>query len=725
MHLFFKRSIYKTDSLSHTPLTRNKLCVFALTVTLALVIGLTNTSQVVAKSTLVESISASQYEPLVPTKAQIRTSVNILDQLSYQHYHELEINDQLSEIMLNRYLNDLDPSKLYLLEKDIQLAEQYRFLLDDALRAGNLKPGFEIFNIYQVRAIQRFNYAINLLENQFDKIDFSKKESMVIDREEVAWAKTTAELDELWRKRVKSAVLSLLLTEKPLPEIQELLTKRYKSKLNRVLQNRSEDAFQLYINSLTQSFDPHTQYFSPRTSENFNINMSLSLEGIGAVLQNEDDYTKVVRLVPGGPADKSKLLHPSDRIIGVSQDSGEMTDIVGWRIDEVVQLIRGPKGSTVRLQIIPSDAKGAEETQIVRIVRDKVKLEDQAAQKSVIEVTRKDKTFKFGVIDIPTFYIDFKALHNEDPNFKSTTRDVAFLIHDLKKEKIDGLVIDLRSNGGGSLQEANTLLGLFIKKGPTVQVKDDRGRIDLMEDNNANIHYKGPLVVIVNRLSASASEIFAGAIQDYQRGLVVGSQTFGKGTVQALRNLNRGQLKITQAKFYRISGESNQHQGIIPDILFPSLFDVDEIGESALERALPWDRIKPARYKRYQKLTPYIPILTENHQERIKKDPDFQHLIEQLEFAESIKNQEMLSLNKADRISQKAQREETRLALENKRRAAKGLELLEELEEEEEDNTTAKADEEKDKDKPDAILNETANILTDFILIPNQRVANF
>ena len=669
-----------------------------------------------SKSIVPENLDNLTLLPLKPTKDQIRTSVNILDQLSYQHYRKMSINDDLSSKLLDGYIKNLDPSRLYFLQSDISEFEAYRYTLDNALNSGNLKLGFAIYNRYQQRLVERLVHIIQLIEKQYEQIKFTQNDTIETNRDEAPWAKSAGELNEIWRKRLKAAALNLELTEKESGEIKSLLLKRFRNNLNRALQNKSGDAFQAYINSLTLLYDPHTQYFSPRNSENFNIKMSLSLEGIGAVLQTENEYTKVVRLVPAGPAEKSGLLKPADKIIGVAQGSGEMIDVIGWRIDEVVNLIRGPKGTEVKLEIISNKKTSSGDTRVISITRDKVKLEEQAAKSERLSVPYKDRNFQIGVIEIPAFYRDFQAQSEQDPDFRSTTRDVTKLITNLKKEGIDGLIIDLRDNGGGSLKEANTLLGLFIKRGPTVQVKDYRGRIELIQDKDPSMLYTGPVAVLVNRLSASASEIFAGAIQDYGRGLVLGSQTFGKGTVQALRALNRGQLKITQAKFYRISGSSNQHQGILPDILFPSLFDESEIGESSLDNALIPDNIRPANYRPIrltrQVILELTPNLRKNHQQRIKTDPDFQHLLAQIDFNQSIKQQTKFSLNKKTRLARRAEHEAEQLSIENHRRKAKGMPLLKDLEEDDEESEDANQDK---SDQPDALLNESANILTDFI----------
>ncbi len=433
--------------------------------------------------------------------------------------------------------------------------------------------------------------------------------------------KSNSELNEIWRKRLKNDALTYKLNGKDWAFIQKTLKKRYKNFSQFLNQYNSEDVFQLAMNSFTQSIDPHTNYLSPQTSDNFKIDMSLSLEGIGARLQTEDDYTKVAEIIPGGPADKSGLLKADDKIIGVAQgEDGEFEDIIGWRITDAVKLIRGAKGTTVRLQIIKAGSDLNAKPIDISLVRDKIKLEDQAAKGSVLEIINDDKPFRIGVIDIPKFYNDFEGQRNGDGNYKSTTKDVRKIIDSLTTEKVDGIIIDLREDGGGSLQEAIELTGLFIKDGPVVQVKSSDGNIEIAKDPDAGIVYAGPLAVLVNRFSASASEIFSGAIQDYGRGLIIGEQTFGKGTVQNLIDLNRlsskkmdlGQVKITIAKYYRINGGSTQNLGVIPDISFPSIVDPKEFGESAEPSALPYDEIKSAEYNKFSDLKKYVPQLVAN-----------------------------------------------------------------------------------------------------------------
>lgn len=659
-------------------------------------------------------------EVLVPTRQQADTAEMIVERLEQLHYRKYNFDDELSAEVFDRYLKDLDNSKSYFLKSDIEEFKRYRLQLDETLQRGNLQPGFDIFNRYQMRLAERLEYALSLLEKGMKGFDFTKDEYLETDPDKMDWPATTKEMNDLWRKRVKQTIINMRLNEKPDDEIIKTLERRYRNNLNRVLQTNNEDAFQIYINALTQTFDPHTQYFSPKVSENFNINMSLQLEGIGAVLQSEDEYTKVVSLVPGGPADLSKMLKAADRIVGVGQSKDDVVDVVGWRLDEVVERIRGKKGTTVHLEVIPADAKSDHETRLVSITRDTVKLEDRAAQSEIMEIEANGKKQKLGIINIPAFYADFRCLKYGEDNCRSTTFDVAKLIIELQKQNIDGLVIDLRNNGGGSLQEVNSLVGLFIESGPTVQIRGTDGRVEVMTDQDPRVLYDGPLAVVVNRLSASASEIFAGAIQDYQRGLIVGERTFGKGTVQSLQELDRGQLKITMAKFYRISGESNQHQGIRPDIEYPSLIDPSEIGESSLPHALPSDKIRPARYRKQHAVDGALTYLEAAHQQRAAKDPEFQYVIEQFHNIEAVRAKTRVSLNLEQRKREMHEMEQQRLTVENKRRSALGQPLLkspdelEKLAEGEEDTVAESASK---KIEVDYVLKETGKILSDYMAV--------
>lgn len=625
------------------------------------------------------SFSSAHAESLIPTKEQQQAAQDIVERLNYGHYREVELNDQLSVEIYDHFLEQLDGNKAYFTQPEIQQFDKYRLRLDDDLKKGDLTAAFEIYNLYQEKVVARIKSQLELLEAFPEDYVFDRNDALMIDREDFAWAANDDELDKLWSKRLENSLLSLKLSGKDLADAKKTLNRRLENQLKRITQTRDEDVFQIYMNAYTQLYDPHTQYQSPRSSETFNIRMKLSLEGIGALLQTEDEFTKVVSLVPGGPASQAGELKPADKIIGVGQDNEEIVDVIGWRLDEVVDLIRGPKASTVRLQVIPANAKDNSQTKVISIVRNTVKLEDQAAKKSIVTLKEDGQAKKIGVIDIPAFYVDFEAWRQGKEDYRSTTRDVLKLIQELQAEDIDGLVIDLRNNGGGALQEANSLVGLFIERGATVQVRNAEGRIDILGDPDQNVAYDGPLAVLVNRLSASASEIFAGAIQDYQRGIVIGSQTFGKGTVQSVTPLEHGQLKLTRAKFYRISGESTQHMGVVPDIQYPSLVDADQVGESSLEFALPWDKVQAVRHKEYSPLQLWLPELKERHQVRAEEDPDLKYLAAQQDLFEEMRSVKQVSLNEAARKAESERLDAQQLALENQRRKAKGLEPIEEL----------------------------------------------
>ncbi len=677
-----------------------------------------------ASATIPTAEIDAPFETRQYTQKQVTTSKQSLHQLLGRHYEKQRLNDDLSSKIFDLYIESMDGSRSYFLEADIKEFEQYRLKLDDGLIKGNLSAPFIMYNRLQQRVTERLSFLLKQLPDAAKKYDFSVTEQLSLDRENADWSKSKAELDDLWRKRLKNSILNLRLADKDDDAIYELLAKRYQNQLNRTHLANEEDGFQVYMNAVTHAFDPHTAYFSPRNTENFNINMSLSLQGIGAVLQTEDEHTKVVRLVPAGPAAKAGELQPADKITGVGQGNGEIVDVIGWRLDEVVDLIRGAKGTTVQLEIIPSDANDLK-TKVIKIVRDEVKLEEQSAQKEIIEIPQGDKVLKIGVIDIPTFYIDFQGRQEGKKDFKSTTRDVEILVNELKQENVDGIIVDLRNNGGGSLDEALNLTDLFIDRGPVVQVRYSNGYVQVLPEHKnqkAGIVYDGPIAVLTNRLSASASEIFAGAIQDYGRGIIVGGQTFGKGTVQSVLPLEHGQLKLTQAKFYRVSGDSTQHQGVIPDILFPSLFDKEKIGESALKEALAWDTIRPAGYKAKRDFQQWLPVLREKHQNRIETNPDFIFLHEQKKLMTELRQRTDITLNEKQRKQEREDNEKQRLALENQRRKSKGMPLLDSLkdaDEEENSETEENSADKKDvKEKePDALLIETGNILTDLMLL--------
>jgi carboxyl-terminal processing protease len=680
---------------------------------------------------LLGALSLPSWALIEYSDAQRETIIEMIEQLEERHYAKLEYDDGLSSQHLDNYVSSLDNSKMFFLAADIQEFEKYRQVMDDQLPKGRLDAGFFIFNRFQERLEARLESLIETLPDTVDSMDFEREEFYQLDIDNRQWAAERGELDERWRKHLKNQVLSLRLAEKESGEIAPTLQKRYENQLKRVRQYNAQDVFQIYANALTELYDPHTNYFSPRRSENFNINMSLSLEGIGAVLQLEDEYTKVARLVPKGPADKQGELHPSDRIVGVGQgEDGEIEDVIGWRLDEVVELIRGPKDSTVRLEVIPAKSKATDQRKVITIVRNKVKLEEQSAQKKILEIPNGEEVLKVGVIDIPAFYIDFEAMRRGDKGYKSTTRDVKILLGELQEEGVDGIVVDLRNNGGGSLQEANELTGLFIEYGPTVQIRHSSRRVWRDGKRLKTDYYDGPLVVLINRLSASASEIFAGAIQDYERGIIVGDRSFGKGTVQTMVPLTEGQLKITESKFYRISGESTQHRGVVPDLTFPSLFDPDQIGESSLDHALNWDQINPVRHRRYNDFSSLMPTLGNLFEKRSVSNPDFIYLEEQVALAQRTRDIKQLPLNESARIALRESQEEKALVIENRRRKAKGEEPLASLDEDEPETDEA-ADEDAETDAAadadeediDVLLTEAGNVLVDSLVLRQRAYA--
>jgi carboxyl-terminal processing protease len=576
-----------------------------------------------------------------------------------------------------------------------------------------MEPVFDIFRLYRLRAQQQLTYAIGLLDQE---PDFEIDEYYVFDREDLPWPADTAQRRELWRLRVKNDLLSLALTDKTYEESKEVLAKRYKQVLKRINQLDADDVFENFINAFARTLDPHSSYMSPRHSEEYRIQMSLSYQGIGASLQLDEEYVTVLGIIPGGPAAIDGRMKPKDRIIAVGQgEDGSMVDVIGWQLDEVVQLIRGASGTMVRLQILPGDTAPGEADYELDLVRDKIKLEEQAAQSSILDVDRDAQSFRVGIIEVPSFYQDFDARSRGEKDFVSTTRDVRRLIGELEGENVDGLVIDLRGNGGGHLSEATALSGLFIESGPVVQLRDTNGRIEVLKDPEPSTAYDGPLVVLVDRYSASASEIFAAAIQDYRRGIVIGQQTFGKGTVQNLYVLDQytrkelepglGQLTLTIGKYYRVTGDSTQHRGVIPDIELPSLLDTDNVGESSRPGALPWDQITATRFSSELPLDNTIMSLSEGQQVRSVGDPDFQYLVQDIAALDAIRTQNSVSLNLEVRRAEMDTRRQARFDRENDRRAALGLEPLESAE---------KLDE---ADRPDILLRQAAEIVTDLALL--------
>ncbi|RUR34028.1 tail-specific protease [Vreelandella andesensis] len=690
-------------------------------------------SRSVALAVMLVITSPAALAQLEPTDEQRQAAMEVADSLRYGHYADINFDEQWSEEAFQRYLDILDGQRSYLLNIDI---EPYRHLESDmaeALFDGDLDDAFALYNRLSERHTARLEWLLKRLDEGLS-FEFESDDRLEVDREDAPWATLESELDELWRKRLKNDALTLALSDQDDEQIESNLRQRYEGQLSRLRQSESEDVFGLIMAAASSSIDPHTGYLSPRQSESFDIQMSLSLEGIGALLQADSEYVKVSSLVPGGPADRAGVLEPADRIIAVGQEEGDMVNVVGMRLDNVVDLIRGPKGSVVRLDVVPAQAVDMTRSQIVEITRDTVSLEDQAAKSEVINIERDGKPHRIGVIDVPTFYVDFDAWQAGEEEYRSTTRDVAREIESLKKEGVEGIVLDLRNNGGGALQEANSLIGLFIDRGPTVQVRDAQGRIQLYGDTEAGTFYDGPLTVLVNRLSASASEIFAGAIQDYGRGIVVGTPTFGKGTVQTLNDLSHGQIKLTRAKFYRISGDSTQNRGVKPDIIFPSLIDPERIGESSLDNALAWDTVQNVQYRRYGSPENALAELISQHEERAKENPNFRYLERQSALARQLREQHTsVSLNREQRQRELEAQEAEQLSLENQRRRALNLSELDEWMDARSDSSQPEGSEadtanedDKDENMPAdrAHVLEAAEILLDYAnLQGSQRMA--
>ncbi len=658
---------------------------------------------------------------LTPTREQRQATLIILRVIDKYHYKDHKLDNAMSEAMLDRYLESLDPNKVYFSKKDIERFTVYRHQLDNSLLQARLEPAFNIFKVYRQRVDERVAKALDLLERE---LDFTVDEEYRFDRSEVEWAADRSALDDLWRKRVKNDIIGLRLSGKEEAEIKKTLRDRYQGVQRRTHQLVANDIFQTFINAYTLSLEPHTSYMSPRVSENFDISMRLSLEGIGAVLRSENEYTEILRTVPGGPAAQSGEVHAGDRIIGVGQgDDGEMLDVVGWRLQDVVDKIRGPKDSVVRLRLLPEDSGAGEQGKEISLVRNKIKLEDQAAKKSIIEGLDGMRPVRIGVIDLPAFYRDFRGQSQGDKDFRSTTRDVRKLLEELMEEGVDGIVIDLRQNGGGSLVEATELTGLFIPGGPVVQVKDASGDVDVELDTDPEMVYAGPLAVLVDRNSASASEIFAGAIQDYRRGIIIGEPTFGKGTVQTLVDLGRfvrngddklGRLRLTMAQFFRVNGGSTQFKGVVPDIIYPSAVDADEHGERGLDNALPWARIDAADYR--PRGIGSIEKYRLTHEQRIADDPGFNYLREEREILNKLRDRETISLLESSRKKEWDEREAKRKEEKNRFLAASGLPPLSD---DEKKGEKKKKDGSKDDSERDAVnnikLNEAARILADYI----------
>jgi carboxyl-terminal processing protease len=639
-----------------------------------------------------------KFDKLEPEPQHMKIAPLIVKYLTNFHYQKRAVDDSLSAEALDRYIDKLDPIRVYFYDSDIKSFQKYRYKLDDYLVIGHVGPAYEIFGVYQKRMSERLMYAFERLDTPFD---YTINEDLQIDRDEVPWATSKEDIDNYWRKRLKNESLSLNLDGKENDEIVKLLRKRYNRAKKNIQQFQSEDVFQIFMNSLSECFDPHTSYFSPKNFDDFKIQMSQAYSGIGARLTTEENYTVVKEIIAGGPASKSDALHEDDKIIGVGQEEeGEIVDVVGWRIDDVVQLIRGEKETFVRLQILEAENMPGAPPDTITLMRDKVKLEDRSAEGKVIQITQDDKEFNFGVIDIPSFYSDFDGKNAGEKNFKSTTNDVRRILEDLQADTLDGVIVDLRRNGGGFLNEAISLTGLFIDTGPVVQVRTTTGKVSVEWDREPGKAYSGPLAVLVDRISASASEIFAAAIQDYGRGIIIGAQTFGKGTVQNAVGLNRflpntdqklGQMKITIAKFYRIDGGSTQHVGVIPDISFPSRFEFMDFGESAQKNALLWDQIDKLDFTANGEVAMVIPDLNTRKNIRVSEDPKFGELNQSLEEFEKNRNRKTISLNKVER-------EKEREEAEKKKKEKK----------------------DKEDNDDDLLITESARILSDYIRISDK-----
>jgi carboxyl-terminal processing protease len=654
-------------------------------------------------------------EDLKPTESQYQAEALVTKILTNYHYRKIKLNDSLSAVIYSKYLGDIDHNKLYFLASDVAQFDKYKNSFDEFLTKGDLEVPYDIYNRFRKRYQERSVFIHDLLSKN-DPFDYKKDESLNVDREKATWAQSKEELNDTWRKYIKSEALDLKLAGKADSAVINTLRDRYKTRDRALARIRTEQVFQLYMNAFAESLDPHTNYFAPADADRFKQDMSQSLEGIGALLREEDNYIKIVDVIPGGPAYKGKQLKKEDRIMGVAQgDEGKFVDIVGWFVDDAVKLIKGPKGTVVRLQVLAANALPNTAPREIRIVREKVKLEEQRAKSEIVSVNQGSKTMKIGVIDIPLFYRDFEGAQKREKEFASTTRDVQKLIEQLRKDGAEGIVIDLRNNGGGSLIEAVSLTGLFINKGPVVQVKESMGDVEVNADTDPSIAYDGPLAVMVNRFSASASEIFAAAIQDYKRGVIIGEQTYGKGTVQSLYNLNQwmpkesaplGDVKMTVAKFYRINGSSTQRRGVMPDLELPTAFKLNEYGEGAQPSALPWDQIASTRFELTDNVSDkMINRLRDKYNQRLKTDEELKKLVEDLASFRKAREDKTVSLQIDTRRKERAEAEKKRAALSS-------------LEEEEvEENPTPQATPAK---KKDIYLTEASRILSDLVTMVNE-----
>lgn len=677
---------------------------------------------------------------IVPDEKQALVCREIVALIENYNYKKIKVNDSISALVLDKYLKELDPYKYYFQASDIKEFEKFRYSLDDDFRSGNLNAPFYIFNVYLKRYNEFIAYAFTQIKT---KQNFNINETYVFDREKMPWAKSQAEINDIWRKRVKYELVNLKIAGTAEAKNVETLTKRYEALKSQASKLNNQDVFQTVMDAFTETIDPHTNYFNPSNAQQFNEDMARSFEGIGARLQLENEILKIAEVIPGGPAFKSKLLSAGDRIIGVAQGDGEFEDIIGWRIENSVSKIKGPKGTKVRLKIIPAGKEMSSKPVIIELIREKIVMEDQSAKKKVQVIEANGKPYKIGVITVPAFYADFKAANAGDPNYKSTTRDVRLLIDTLKnRDKVDAIVMDLRANGGGSLVEAIDLTGLFIDKGPVVQVKDLKNDVEVSEDTNPGVAWNGPLGVMVDRLSASASEIFAGAIQDYERGIIMGTQTYGKGTVQSSIDMNKlvnpsilqrlatlvnkngvllktdkegvklGQINLTMAKFYRVTGSSTQHKGVMPDIEFPSLYPMDKIGEDTEPSALPWDEVKKSNFVVVGNLAPVKTELVNLHKQRMDKSLDYKVLGQDIAESKKREDEVSVSLNEAKLKAERDSMEAKNLAKINSLRVSRGLPPVK------------KGDKIKKEEIFDFIQNESLRIMADLMQLSGPKGKN-
>ncbi|MGI4021629.1 MAG: carboxy terminal-processing peptidase [Janthinobacterium lividum] len=692
-------------------------------------------ASVACQATPGDPIKVAGSRNLEPDEQQSIVCKEVTGMITNYNYKKIKLNDSISTVIFNSYIKRLDENRNYLLASDLKDFDKYKTQLDDDLQNGELNHAFYMFNVYQKRYNERIKYSLEQVNKSFD---FSQKESFMFNREDQPWVSSVSDLNKFWDKRVKYDLLNLNIATPDVAKNKETLKKRYENLIAQSAKLNNQDVFQIFMDAFTESIDPHTNYFNPSNAAQFNIEMSRSLEGIGASLLSENEYVTIKTIVKGGPAEKSKQVAINDRIVGVAQGkNGEFQDIIGWRTDNAIPLIRGTKGTTVRLKLLP-EGKTSTNPKIVELVRDKIVLQDQLASKEIRTYDVNGKAVKIGIIDVPAFYLDYKALQAGDKNYQSISRDVKMIIDSLKAQKVDGIVMDLRQNGGGSLPEAIQLTGLFIKTGPVVQVRDVRNKIEQDDDDDPSVAWNGPLAVMVDRFSASASEIFAGAIQDYGRGIIVGTQTYGKGTVQSAIDLDKvignsfskllasvkgksgqtvngsggqtsfGQINLTIAKFYRISGSSTQHKGVIPDIQFPSAIPLDKYGEDTEPSALPFDMIAKGNYATTGSFSAAIPQLKTLHDARMQSNVNYKNLVEDIADYKKRDAEKSVTLNEAELKKQHEEDDAKTLSHDNARRAALGLKPL-----------VKGAPRVKDKDA-DFLKIEAGQILTDYIRLKPQ-----